>query len=92
LILPFHVPANRAGPPRAGAGAGRDCDFAAGSASETVDFDPERFVFGFGASVCSGAALGVGFSSGSTIGAGDGCAIIKINNETTRKRSDPLMG
>ena len=44
-----------------------------------------RFVFddGFGASSCG---AGVGFSS-STIGAGERCAIIKIDNKTKKKRN-----
>ena len=44
--------------------------------------------FGFGFAACFGA--GVGFSS--TIGAGKRCAIIKVDNETIRKRSNPVMG
>ena len=46
----------------------------------------ERFRFD-GSSFCAGAGVGVGFSSGSTMGAGRRCAVLKSNTTMERKQN-----
>src|SRR5256885_16822053 len=82
-IVPAQLPTNFL------ARAGVAVEDARGDGDTRSVFDSiTRFDFGF--ADCSGG--GVGFSVCSTIGAGERCAIIKIDNKTIRKRRDLLTG
>jgi len=78
-IVPVQVPANFLA--RAGVRADTACE----DVVTRFAFDSTAR-FGFALVACSGA--GVGFSS--TIGAGERCAITKIDNRRTRKRNGRL--
>jgi len=77
-VTPAHVPANLL--------VGRGAGVALGFAALLDDFDS---AVRLGLDLAARSCAGVGFSS--TIGAGDRCAIINIENKTIGKRSDRRM-
>lgn len=85
LIVPVKVPANLAGPWRAGrtlAVLGLGQIFACSRSVELILDLADCFCFG----ASDFSAAGVGFSSDSTIGAGSRCAATKIDNATSSMR------